>query len=151
MSSVPVIREWVAPVVYNTLLPTLALLFKVPAPRLRVREMFVVKYEAAAAGGQPQLSAHRDGYTFSFSILLSEPAAFEGGGTDLVSLGLWVFLFFFSSSLCAHQYRPHRYHPPTLPGALARARAHALGRSHAYTVSPSSSGRCTRSPFLMYG
>ena len=37
--------------------------------------------EAASAGGQPGLGYHRDDSELSFTILLSCPADFEGGGT----------------------------------------------------------------------
>ena len=37
--------------------------------------------EAAEAGGQPGLGFHRDDSELSFTILLSRPSDFEGGGT----------------------------------------------------------------------
>lgn len=45
------------------------------------RDLFFVRYDAAP-GGQPGLSAHRDGSIMSFNVLLSDPADFAGGGTE---------------------------------------------------------------------
>ena len=62
------------------LLPTMR--HKYAARPLRVREAFVVKYEAAAQGGQPGLDFHRDGTLLNCILLLSNPEEdFEGGGT----------------------------------------------------------------------
>lgn len=86
---------------------------------LVLRELFVVKYEAASGGDgssvdrtptsedsdgggsggatgqdtkQAGLRLHRDGHLLSFSILLSEPHGvdFDGGGTRLETIGLSV-------------------------------------------------------------
>ena len=86
-SSVPAIREWVVPRLSETFLPTMGRLFQVAVERLQVQEVFFVKYEA---GGQPGLALHRDGEALSFSILLSHPSEFDGGGTQLESLGMTV-------------------------------------------------------------
>ena len=48
---------------------------------LRFSDTFFVKYEADGASAQTGLSVHTDGSTFSFNVLLSDPADFEGGGT----------------------------------------------------------------------
>ena len=104
LSHVAALRAWVAPRLHATLLPSLAALFEIEdVRRLRVRELFMVKYEAAtttdvaagtetaAAGAeqQPGLELHRDGYLLSFNVLCSEPgAAFAGGGTRLETLGI---------------------------------------------------------------
>ena len=79
----------VVPRLQSTLLPTMAALFELPVSRLLAREVFVVKY-SADAGGQPSLPLHRDKYSLSFNVLLSDPAWFEGGGTRLESLGVTV-------------------------------------------------------------
>ena len=41
-------------------------------------DVFVVKYQVT---GQRELSVHRDGALMTFSLLLNDPADFEGGGT----------------------------------------------------------------------
>ena len=86
-SRVPVLNEWVAGALHRTLLPSLAQLYGIAAHRLVAREVFVVRYDAAP-GGQRSLPLHRDGYAFSFNILLS--GEFEGGGTRFPTLGLAV-------------------------------------------------------------
>ena len=45
------------------------------------------RYEAGAPGVQDRLAPHRDGNLLSFSILLSEPSTFDGGGLRFHSLG----------------------------------------------------------------
>ena len=82
-STVPELAAWVAERLRTTLLPTLAALFDVPASRLEARECFVVQYSTA---GQRALPLHRDGYTFSFNVLLS--GGFGGGGTLFDALGV---------------------------------------------------------------
>jgi hypothetical protein len=72
------------------LLPALATWFGLPAARLSIREIFIVKY-VAAVGKQQALGAHRDRSTLSFNLLLSDPSTeFDGGGTDFSTLGLTV-------------------------------------------------------------
>ena len=118
VSTIPALREWVAPRLASTILPTMAQLFGVTLARLAAREVFIVKYSAEPEPEpqpqpQPQtqreeenvgtqveaasceathssLPLHRDGYELSFNVLLSEPESFEGGGTRLESLGLTV-------------------------------------------------------------
>jgi len=70
-----------------------------PCRGLRIREAFIVRYEAPEAGDggaggevaqggtakewpkQPGLALHRDGTLLNCIILLSSPSEFEGGGT----------------------------------------------------------------------
>ena len=47
-------------------------------------DVFVVKYDQA---GQRELAVHRDNGLLTFACLLSEPDAFEAGGTYFESLG----------------------------------------------------------------
>ena len=97
LSTVPALHAWMAPRLRAVLLPALSRLFTVPAARIRVREIFLVKYsapsEAAAErgeNGQAGLSLHRDAALLSFSVLLSDPRSFAGGGTTIESLGTAV-------------------------------------------------------------
>ena len=85
ISTISALADWLSTRLHTVLLPTLAALFGLPARRLTAREVFIVKY-SAVAGGQPELPLHRDGYTFSFNVRLSD--AFEGGGTRFDSIGL---------------------------------------------------------------
>ena len=63
------------------MIPTLASLFDVRVRDLSFDDLFVVKYDAEATGGQRSLAEHYDDTLLSFSVLLSDPAVFEGGGT----------------------------------------------------------------------
>ena len=54
---------------------------------LELRDCFYVRY-SAAEGEQRGLELHTDGSIFSFNVLLSDPAAFEGGGTSFEPSGL---------------------------------------------------------------
>ncbi len=80
-------------VVDGVVLPTLAAHYGQFDPtELSMADMFLVKYEAKAAASeddatQDRLAFHRDGSLLSFSILLSDPCAFEGGGLRFHSLG----------------------------------------------------------------
>jgi tetratricopeptide (TPR) repeat protein len=51
VSSIPALAQWASPYVYTSLIPTLAGLFRVSRLRLRLRELFVVKYSSGP--GQP--------------------------------------------------------------------------------------------------
>lgn len=61
-------------------LPLLAARFGLREDRLKIGELFVAKYEAAA-GRQRGLAAHRDGTQWSFVLGLNDAAEFDGGGT----------------------------------------------------------------------
>ena len=48
-----------------------------------------MRYDARVAGaGQRALEPHRDGSLLSFNVALTDPAAFEGGGTRFVGAGV---------------------------------------------------------------
>ena len=86
------------PLLRSTLLPTVASLFlggRAMGTRPVLREAFVVRYEAGG-GGSPGLASHRDGHPLSFSLLLNAPTEFDGGGTQLDTIG---------ETVC------HYYHP----------------------------------------
>ena len=105
----PDIHKLVQPHVDNVVLPTLAEHFgRFDARReLSITDMFLVKYEAKTAAAeqtavdakqqqtappppqqqQDRLAFHRDGSLLSFSILLSDPSDFDGGGLKFHSLG----------------------------------------------------------------
>lgn len=81
-------------VIDSIVLPTIAALYgHFDVNELSMADMFVVKYEAkldspdADVAQQDRLAFHRDGSLLSFSILLSEPSDFEGGGLRFHSLG----------------------------------------------------------------
>ena len=90
------------------LMPAIASMYGLRKPRLSLRDVFVVKYDAtdggeggeggeggkggegdeggegvraAGAVAQRGLAMHEDGSDFSFNALLSDPGAFDGGGT----------------------------------------------------------------------
>ena len=88
-SDAPELQSLLLPLCRTVLLPTLASLFlrgAAAGARPVLRELFVVRY-AAGGGGSPGLAPHRDGHPLSFSLLLSDPGDFEGGGTELQTLG----------------------------------------------------------------
>jgi hypothetical protein len=51
---------------------------------LVINDLFYVRYDATTPGAQRSLEAHRDGSLLSFSIALSSPDDFVGGGTRFV-------------------------------------------------------------------
>jgi hypothetical protein len=74
------------------LMPAIASMYGLRKQRLSLRDVFVVKYDAteggeggggvvAGAAAQRGLAMHEDGSDFSFNALLSDPGAFDGGGT----------------------------------------------------------------------
>eukprot|EP00930_Biecheleria_cincta_P076345 TRINITY_DN63558_c0_g1_i1.p1 TRINITY_DN63558_c0_g1~~TRINITY_DN63558_c0_g1_i1.p1 ORF type:complete len:383 (+),score=86.81 TRINITY_DN63558_c0_g1_i1:153-1151(+) len=92
-SCVPAIDSWVRASLRSRVLPKLAerhgwlpadvdtaASSEHTASRLAYRDLFFVRY-SAAAGGQNGLALHRDGSIISFNILLNDPSEFEGGGT----------------------------------------------------------------------
>ena len=85
----PALHAALAPLVDARILPILAHYYSFALAELSMGDLFVVKYEAAAATGvQDRLAPHRDGNLLSFSILLSDPHSdFDGGGLRFHSLG----------------------------------------------------------------
>ena len=97
-ASIPWLDELLQPHLRDTLLPTLAEVFRVDAAHLLLRDSFVIKYTAAdGADGrppeeqekheanspraQPGLKSHFDESCFSFILQLNPLADFTGGGT----------------------------------------------------------------------
>lgn len=80
----PALHNKVRPLVRDKVLPLLAAQYGFAEGELRMRDVFLVKYEA---GEQDHLAAHRDGNLLSFSILLSDPCSYVGGGLRFHSLG----------------------------------------------------------------
>lgn len=68
----------------GVLLPCLAHIFDTPVEHLNFKDMFVAKYSPS---GQPGLGEHTDGSAYSFNLLLSDTADFEGGGTSFEQFG----------------------------------------------------------------
>ena len=54
---------------------------------LTINDLFYVRYDGSTDGAQRELEAHRDGSLLSFSIALTEPCSFAGGGTRFVGDG----------------------------------------------------------------
>ena len=75
------VREWV--------LPHIARLGGVAARDLRVRDLFLVKYEARADGSSQQaLAPHEDGSTWTFSMGLNDASEYVGGGCRFLARGV---------------------------------------------------------------
>jgi hypothetical protein len=75
------VREWV--------LPHIARLGGVAARDLRVRDLFLVKYEARADGSAQQaLAPHEDGSTWTFSMGLNDASEYVGGGCRFLAHGV---------------------------------------------------------------
>ena len=75
-----------APQVSATVLPTLHRLFfgDDEDAALEINDLFYVRYDGDREGAQTSLEAHRDGSLVSFSIALTSPESFVGGGTRFV-------------------------------------------------------------------
>jgi hypothetical protein len=69
----------------EVIIPAAAVLFSTPVEQISCSDTFVVKYEAA--GLSAGLEPHVDGSAFSFNLLLTPPAEFEGGGTAFEAFG----------------------------------------------------------------
>ncbi|KAH8069218.1 mandelate racemase/muconate lactonizing enzyme [Aureococcus anophagefferens] len=81
-----------APIVAAVVLPALrAAFFAAGDPGagagLEVDDLFYVRYDADAPGAQTELEAHRDASLLSFSVAMSSPDDFVGGGTRFVGSG----------------------------------------------------------------
>jgi hypothetical protein len=74
LSTVPALRGWMAAALRDALLPALADCFAIPARRMRVREVFLIRY-TADAGGQAGLALHRDAALLSFRYPPAAPRA----------------------------------------------------------------------------
>ena len=84
----PQLQGTLGPLVSQVVLPTLAEHYDFKLSELSIRDLFLVKYEADSGHEeQDRLAPHRDGNLLSFSILLSDPAEFGGGGLRFHSLG----------------------------------------------------------------
>ena len=90
LEAAPSLRELLGPLIALTILPTLAFHYGFDREALSVYDAFLVKYEAGgekAPAVQNALGAHRDSSLLSFSVLLSSPDDFEGGGLRFASVG----------------------------------------------------------------
>ena len=87
-SNAPELHKVIWPIVSQRVLPTLATRYDFEERELVVRDMFVARYEGGheREGVQKDLKMHRDGSLLSFSILLSDPRDFEGGGLRFRSI-----------------------------------------------------------------
>lgn len=83
------LREWLSARLRSHIWPALAAGFgaELSAGELWLEDAFVVKYEA---GRQDRLGSHADDSELSFTILLSDPADFVGGGTTFEAAGATV-------------------------------------------------------------
>lgn len=88
-------QVWAAaePTVTHVVLPTLHRLYfgggggngeESSGVRLTINDLFYVRYDGDTAGAQRELEPHRDGSLLSFSIALTSPSSFTGGGTRFV-------------------------------------------------------------------
>lgn len=85
---VPALRDWLMRETHEVLFPTLAHLYGFAPAELRYMDLFLVRYTAdGGADGQRGLRPHRDRSLLSFNVALSDPRAFDGGGTRIDALG----------------------------------------------------------------
>ena len=75
------LREWLRSKLERVITPALCAQFHLTPDQIWLEDAFIIKYEATE-GGQPGLGFHRDDSELSFNILLSDPGAFQGGGTS---------------------------------------------------------------------
>lgn len=86
--AVPALRDWLLRETREVLFPTLAHLYGFAPSELRYMDLFLVRYTAdGGADGQRALRPHRDRSLLSFNVQLSDPRAFDGGGTRIDALG----------------------------------------------------------------
>ncbi|KAJ1618636.1 hypothetical protein T492DRAFT_849184 [Pavlovales sp. CCMP2436] len=84
---VDALRDWLLCESRETLFPTLAHLYGFEPSELHFMDLFLVRYTAEQGeGGQRGLRSHRDRSLLSFNLLLSDPGAFDGGGTRIHAL-----------------------------------------------------------------
>ena len=76
------LRRWLNAKLRLAIWPALAAQFGVAPDELWLQDAFVVRYDAA---GQNRLGTHTDDSELSFNLLLSDPGAFEGGGTSFAA------------------------------------------------------------------
>lgn len=86
VDSCPTIHKFITPVLETRILPGIAQLYGVDKEDLQVDDLFVVKYDSRA---QAALPLHYDETLISFSVLLSDPNEFIGGGTRFCA-STWV-------------------------------------------------------------
>lgn len=101
---VPTLRAWLQHETRETIFPTLATLYGFEARELRYMDLFLVRYEAATDGRDTQrgLRGHRDRSLLSFTVLLSDPHDFDGGGTRIDALGHSAVHPEAQGDLCTH-------------------------------------------------
>lgn len=80
---------YLEPLVTSRLMDRLAKHYGFKPQDLMFRDIFLVKY---AAEGQRGLEMHTDGCLFSITLLVSDPADFEGGGTFFESIDDVLYL-----------------------------------------------------------
>eukprot|EP00747_Dinoflagellata_sp_TGD_P040039 gnl/TRDRNA2_/TRDRNA2_140617_c1_seq1.p1 gnl/TRDRNA2_/TRDRNA2_140617_c1~~gnl/TRDRNA2_/TRDRNA2_140617_c1_seq1.p1 ORF type:complete len:355 (-),score=47.61 gnl/TRDRNA2_/TRDRNA2_140617_c1_seq1:228-1292(-) len=73
------LRAWVQVLLRDSIWPAIKLQFDIDPEDLWLEDCFLNKYEVS---GQRGLDRHCDDSDFSFNLLLSDPASFEGGGTS---------------------------------------------------------------------
>ena len=86
VSECTALQATLAPIINDIVLPTMATHYGFSSNALSMRDLFVVKYEAGHST-QDRLRPHRDGNLLSFSLLLSDPSSFDGGGLRFHSVG----------------------------------------------------------------
>ena len=82
--AIPTVLAWLNRELRRNILPLLADLFMFDPTHVRLRDAFIVKYEA---GKQSRLPTHVDESLFSFTVLLNDPLEFDGGGTFFEAIG----------------------------------------------------------------
>lgn len=87
VASVPAALAWLKTKLEHRILSALAGQFGLTAAELWLTDAFLVKYSTC---GQPGLGLHVDDSELSFTILLSPPGTFDGGGTYFEALGATV-------------------------------------------------------------
>ena len=72
------VKNYVSDHIKSDLYPIISKIINIPVKRLQSVDVFIIKYEE---GKQVSLEKHKDGSTFTFTMLLNDPSEFEGGGT----------------------------------------------------------------------
>ena len=72
------IKQYIIDHIKTDIFPLMSKASGIPIKRLRSLDVFIIKYEM---DNQVSLKKHKDGSTFTFTMLLNDPSEFEGGGT----------------------------------------------------------------------
>ncbi|KAJ1453318.1 hypothetical protein M885DRAFT_524735 [Pelagophyceae sp. CCMP2097] len=87
VEELPFLEKWTGDIWATKVRPALASSYGLAVEDLLIEDLFVARYDA---GKRDELANHRDSSLLSFSVLLSDETAFDGGATYFDALGASV-------------------------------------------------------------